>query len=343
MQGGNSTTTQTIIITGFGMSGTSALDDLVKEYEGTQSIGLEFRLLTDPDGLLSMENTITGVWSIYQMDMAVKRFRHLVKMLASKYTKEYFYWTNFNQTLGSEFEDICNDFIDDLCEFAFRGDWFRTRRPGLILGQVANGFFRGRKIFGARFEKRMASEVNVIPPLEVEEYRAKARHFMTRLTKLVTKGAPATHLLIDEPGACLQSIKALEYFDHSKLFIVYRDPRDTFALSRGRKNFIPKDVDQFIKWYRYQAIESSRHLPNDRVMQIQFEDIILNYESTKAKVEDFVGLDPKAHLRPKTTLIPEKSAKKIGSWQRSPEPELIEKIRQALPEFCLDLSQYQFP
>ena len=67
-----------VIIGGFGMSGSSAVIDIINEVETCQVVDTELRLLVDPDGILSLENALVHSWTPYQSDLAIKRFKRLI-------------------------------------------------------------------------------------------------------------------------------------------------------------------------------------------------------------------------------------------------------------------------
>ena len=59
---------------GLGSTGSSALVDLLKEVHGFYSMDDEFRLFVDPDGLINLRDAFVENWSVFQTDMAIRRF-----------------------------------------------------------------------------------------------------------------------------------------------------------------------------------------------------------------------------------------------------------------------------
>ncbi len=66
-----------VIVAGLGASGSSAVVDLLQEVDTYYVMPNEFRIFSDPDGLMSLESALVDNWTIYQSDMAIKRFRQL--------------------------------------------------------------------------------------------------------------------------------------------------------------------------------------------------------------------------------------------------------------------------
>ena len=128
----------------------------------------------------------------------------------------------------------------------------------------------------------------------------------------------------------------LRYFDDIKVVCVDRDPRDLFLLEKTWKGtIIPKKVDEFCLWYK--ATREHRKTEVDdpkKVLRIQFEDLIYNYDKTSKKVLKFIGISPDHHTKPQTLLIPEKSMKNTKLWERIPEyAEEIKYIEKNLKEY----------
>ena len=53
------------------------------------------------------------------------------------------------------------------------------------------------------------------------------------------------------------------------------------------------NVDDFIVFYK-KTIEDTKVPDSDRILNVHFEDLIYNYEETKKKIENFVGI--KSHV-----------------------------------------------
>ena len=75
-----------ILIGGYGRSGTQALHEIFIAHQDIYALPkYEFRLITDPDGLLSLESALVNNWTNWQVDFAIDRFKILYDNLGSKW------------------------------------------------------------------------------------------------------------------------------------------------------------------------------------------------------------------------------------------------------------------
>jgi hypothetical protein len=79
-------------------------------------------------------------------------------------------------------------------------------------------------------------------------------------------------------------------YDYSVNIRLTRDPRATFASIKKLK-WGPNTAYSFQKsWEKYETnwLKHSKHIPEDRVLEIKYEDLILNEELTISKLADFL-------------------------------------------------------
>ena len=129
-----------------------------------------------------------------------------------------------------------------------------------------------------------------------------------------------------------------------KSIIVDRDPRDLYIITKyvwptkGIRSRFPMNVDDFCSFYKGMR-ETVRPYDPELVRTMQFEDFVYKYDETVAKVEEFFGLDPKDHTRPKTHLNPAVSIANTQNWRIRPEwAEEIKPIEDMLADYL-----YEFP
>jgi len=146
------------------------------------------------------------------------------------------------------------------------------------------------------------------------------------------------NIIIDEGFASLNPYGILNYFDSAKMIIVHRDPRDTYVGAMNSKfEFVPRDGDCFIKWYEYMQIQSGRMTCDDnRIMRIQFEDLVLGYEKTLKKIISFLVIDDLNHTCKRVYFNPDVSIRNIGLWKMHENQGEIERIYNSLAKYCHD-------
>ena len=101
-------------------------------------------------------------------------------------------------------------------------------------------------------------------------------------------------VILDEPYISL-SFNKLEHISGSDslLISIQRDPRDQFLNARRYSyQFVLKSITEFIQWFKAQKclLDKARG-GTERRLDLNFEDLVLNYEETTAKIRRFVGED----------------------------------------------------
>jgi hypothetical protein len=77
------------------------------------------------------------------------------------------------------------------------------------------------------------------------------------------------------------------------------------------------------------------HSPD--ILRIQYEDLVLNYDTTVGIILRFLGEDFSDHVEPRKYFDPAVSRKNVGLWRNHGDRAEIEAIRQELKEYCCDL------
>lgn len=127
-----------------------------------------------------------------------------------------------------------------------------------------------------------------------------------------------------------------EFYNPYKMIFVYRDPRDIIAeqekhlqLFRQQMNSnvicIYGDSMQNAIQYTIKSLLSRINkmediLKNDKdnhVMGISFEEMVTNYEGSKKRIEDFIGLSETDHVLRKRYFDPSWSVKNMGIYKQS--------------------------
>ncbi len=78
--------------------------------------------------------------------------------------------------------------------------------------------------------------------------------------------------------------------------------------------------------------------PDDpqRILRVNFEDVVLGYDASLEKTMSFLGETPATHLCGRQYFQPEKSARNIGLWRTYLDQAAIALIRSELAEFCIE-------
>ena len=127
-----------------------------------------------------------------------------------------------------------------------------------------------------------------------------------------------------------------------KQICIWRDPRDQFISAfRSDMFLMPRDIDNFENFYKnykmldfYKGLDWMLASSNPNRLMIRFEDLVLKYDETVKKILDFIGLDQKHHINPKSIFDPKISVKNIGAYHYFYDQEFLKQIEQRLGKYC---------
>jgi len=314
-------------------TGSSAITDLITEYEDVKSLtNYEFRFLQDPGGVCDLEFQLLENHHRHTSGHALKTFRKFVDMLGNPYTKKYEHY------FKGKWKEISYAYIEALTDFTFTGYWHQD-----VIDRGRFFHFRNRlcnKILkNTIWRSNPDRSLNELPR-ELTYCSAPTREKFLNCTKeyidalfAQTNDENKNNIMVDQIVPPSNLNKYIQYFSDIKVFLVERDPRDIYLsekyLWKGR--VVPtQSVEVFCKWYEYTRGHRKTETTNpDKVMFIQFEDLIYNYESTVRKVEEWLGMTEAAHQNKKTSFIPEQSKNNTQIWKKlsgvEKEMEYIEK------------------
>lgn len=342
-------------ITSFGWSGSGAYHDLLREYaegEFPSKRDWEFTLLWDTDGIYDLENKIcVKSCRMGDSDMAIRRFVNRVKILSE------------NRFLGykelfpkGKLEKLTNDYLSRLIGVEFYGRSFvdivypnRKEKYIKVYNKFIQKIFGNRitvKIFGLHFYERLQDHN---PHLMRVAYRpdnflTATQEYFADLIK-ETRRDSSKILVMDQmlppdnPEPFYKYIK-----EDLKTIIIRRDPRDTYLAMKCSANIpfpIPsKNVEDFI-WFYKNIVDATRLPDTDSRLSINFEDLIYEYEGTKKKIEDFLGLSN--HISPKTKFNPQISINNTQLFNLYTDyKEDIAKIEEELKTSLYPFEKYSF-
>lgn len=280
-----------VIVSGFGGSGSSAVIDLLSEIDIFKKLKTELRLLIDPDGIMNLENNLVNNWSPYQSDTAIKKFKRLINILGGVYRFPY-HGVNHTKNLNKEFINLSNEYINKLLSFSYNGMWYGLNSPiwfmcRILKYKVGINLFNYYKPIYISFKK--------------DQFVAITKNYLKKLFKSNIDNKKVKYIILDEGYASLNPSRILKYFDCPKMIIVHRDPRDTFVGAlKNEFHFIPHEIDAFINWYKCLQEQTYLYLNVDnKVLRIEFEDLVLKYEDTVKNILQFLCVKNFKHINKK--------------------------------------------
>lgn len=304
-----------VSVTGFGYSGSGAVVDLLREYDdclvhgeaegGSQAVRAaddlgELYFIWDIGGLTDIDAAVDS--PMYYMDNAVlNRFTHMI----------------YSSPLYQR-QPQCREYIYKFFD-SLVADVYSAKTEALT-----STFATGKK-----------STVYVMRDMTKEEYYALCRKFINSVFNVLYKGKGRLLVIDQVLGVFKEKFEYTKNFlPHGKQIVVYRDPRDIYVrLRRLGEEFYPNEtVEHFIKATKQRY--AHLHPDSKDYLVIRFEDLILDYDKTVAKIEKYLGLGE--HKRPQSCLDTSISSKNIGTWKTAEEfpKEDFEKIYNELKEYC---------
>lgn len=320
-----------IIASGYGQSGNSCVRDFFKEFNCFYVMNPEFDILRFANGIFALEQTLINNNNILTADYQLKKFK---KMIA------YFYNNDYKNEFSGKLVEITDGYIKELVAetyLCYENCLHRHEYNELIESRKQ----QGKKNFIGKWLDRKS-----VYPKVVETYISKefdGNEFIKITKKYLSNLMEA---LTIKKNICLVNAihgmdipKGMEYFNDCKIITCIRDPRDVYAdflLNVGKNNFLPIDSEQALKAF-FKRVFKNYPVENRNILNIKFEDFVLNYNITKDKILDFIGLDSKEHSNPFKYFDPEKSKKNIGLWRKLGNNSIVNMIENEFNERLYDV------
>lgn len=333
--------TMIIGVCGFTSTGSSAVTDILKEFnENSVLDDHEFTLAYFPDGLNDLSYHLQENISKYMSsNVAIERYKMLIKNL---------YKNNINKETNGKLFQLTEEYIDSITQICWKGygavDYILYTNK---FKHVLMDLFR--KVFIRTINKYYKKNINIYP-VRTMSFSIKPDDF-ERITKqyindiLEAMGADFNkNIVLNQPFPGNDPESSFSFFDNPLAIVVDRDPRDNyifakkFLLNKGRQ--IPTEtVEKFVVYYRNMRKGMPYIIGSDKILNIRFEDLIYEYDESITKIMTFCGL--KEHTNPRTIFAPELSINNTQVFKRYPEyRKEIEYIERELPEFLYPFEKY---
>lgn len=337
-----------ITCTGYGTTGSSAVTNIIEEFESVKSLSAEFEcsFLHEPDGIRDLESALHEGHRL-KSDLAIKRFLRLADMLnKQRLFKKYF---NGNFARHSE------DFIASICIAHWNGSWHRGSdtikfsKEDLLYYNLAKQVFLNEYSY-SRYSLFEPNSWHPAYHMRNKSYYAhftdsfylKAQEYIGKLIAEIEVHVDGEKILIDQFFPAYDISVYLNYAPDTKVIIVDRDPRDMYVLNKSSwgESYIPTDdVDTFIRWYRGIRFSQQQEVQNKNVLLLHFEDLIFNYETSLDEIKCFLNFTDKDHIKKLKCFNPAQSIKNTYKFKNYPQwKDDVLKIEYELSEYC-----YHFP
>ncbi len=342
-----------IDVSGYGNSGKTVITDLLKEFDSVYSHpqSFEFNLLRMQGGLIDLKHNIYDNWSIIRSDAALKRFAKLVKIIGTKFSftkpKTWFNSNGMNYSdFFENFHELSEQYIQSLIDFEIECEW-----PYNEIEKSGIGRFYRRMI--VRLSLTSYFKYNVCYT-DRNKFTEKTKDY---LDNLFNQNISSEKQFIVTNNMCnpYKPEESADMFKDTISIIVERDPRDIYFSNYTQNKYIPgfetklKNLNDKKKFLGFDNVytfakrikllyENTHNFENsNKVLRLNFEDIVLNYDNTLKKLLKFTGLEIENHSYAKKYFKPENSIKNIGIWKEFKKHKDFKIIEKELGNYLYKL------
>lgn len=317
---------------GYHATGSGAVDDFLREFENIQTAkyGIESRFLQDPDGISDLEYNLVENPHRLNSGFALKRF-----LLAAKEEER-----TYRHIFGKHWMKWAKEYVEELSAFSYAGYWHADVR---LLPFHELFIYKARrainKVTPSKFRKN--KYYNYLPNIKTycvdlteKKFLEITRKKCEELCRLLNTDNKE-YVVLDQVVSPQNVNRYLRYITDLKVIVVDRDPRDVFIndVIRNKDYVLPKNVDEFCQVFKMSRKTVSNSDDTERVLRINFEDMIYRYDETTLKIMEFLGLSSGNHKYPKRYFNPDKSKANTKQWERFPELQNeVARIEELLPE-----------
>ena len=341
-----------VAVTGYFGTGSSAVVDLLKEYENVRVVpfenqSYEHNVLYHHGGLYDVCTLLSRGNTLYTSDKVISTFITEMKRLNDY---NYVWFGSYQKMFGNKFMDLVYEFVESIAEKRedkTTNHIVKTRFSLLkATAQVALHIAQKRRFsnYGVKYIYDKEDAYCALPS-EKELYDA-AKKFTSGYFSLFDNGTENEVKIFDHiiwPGQIEDFEKCFD--DNFKMIIVDRDPRDLYILDQHiwsnnafRKSSVhfPTDMIAFSEEWKNTLVEDFK---NPNAKRVHFEDLVYDYENAVNSIETFLGLKKEQHIHKKEHFNPKDSIENTQVFRVHKEWEKeVKTIANLVPNLL-----YKFP
>lgn len=320
-------------------TGSSAVTDFFSEFQNVSSAGsYEFRFIHDPDGIRDLEYHIVENNNRHNTSNAIKRYLKYARYFGDCKIRQ-----GYKRFMGKKFMEYTQEYINNITELQCEAYWHfdRMEKSSLfsfidtILVKIGYMFHEYRLTLLS-----LLHEQSYYTAIDEETFLKYTREYISKVIQALNKDN-SEYIMIDQFLPPSNIDRCLRYLDDVRAVVVERDPRDIYLLAneKWKEKVIPyKDVKDFCKWYEITRRHRKREeYDKEKVLFLQFEDMIYHYDETAEKLIKFAELDSKdqvdkrKHFNPDISIANTNLKERYGQYK-----EDIDYIEENLREYLYD-------
>ena len=334
-----------VIVSGFCSSGSSAVIDLLKEFKGFYEPNAEIRFLRDPYGISDLEKALVNQWDLINSTAAISDFLEIMRKSARP--KGVFLPMGFGlkKTITPDFMKITEEYIRKLTDFTYKTDYYHYKfKKSFIKYQLDRYRWAIEHLSKGKLKvtNRNIETCYFSHPTQ-EQFNEATKEFLDKLFEERVKSSNCMHVILDQAVSVSNPDIIHRYFNKAKLIIVDRDPRDMYCddVNWGDNMDDHYETKEAAERYIIRAKAQRENIKADAdVLYLKFEDVIINYDETRKKICEFLGINVNDHVAKGKYLKTEVSIKNIGIWRKFYPTckEAIDVLEAELSNLCYDSS-----
>lgn len=336
-------------ITGFAGTGSSAVQDYLKEFSGVD-VALEevyeHMVFLVPHSIFDLELKLFENNDPMRSDEAIQSFYLAMKQL---YEYDFTWFGSYKKLVGPSFMEVVEDYIKEISletseiwYYRYKGTRFN---PVKYVVQKTLNVLKVKNYPRVGYDNVYDKSKGYLSYCTREEFNIATKRFTSRIMELTKTTAEISlfdHLLW--PKQCYHMET---YFnDDVKMIIVKRDPRDLYLINKyfwAAKNVavnFPMEASEFAKYYQNVMKLDYSRLDDHKVLVVNFEDLVYDYQETTKTITNFLGLKDENHVHKKKYFDPVRSIKNTQVFTSNPAwAEEIACIEELLKEDCYPFTQ----
>lgn len=322
----------------FGNTGSGVVTDYLLEFDNILNPGdYEFRFLHDYDGVSTLEHSLIHNFHRMNSDIAIQNFKRYIEFQSGDFTSK-----RYEKYFNGKFKEESYRYIENLIDVKWKGYWeqYQIISPKYVtffkyklLPRVLR-FFDFKSSYIAKYVPK--SRMYFAAPSEAE-FLKYTNDYLSNLCNAIDQNNEYSQIFFDQFVPPLNLQTYLRYYPNMKIVVVDRDPRDHYIdnLTKWHEGWIPTDLDSYIQYYKKLRINLINEQSDDRVLRLNFEDAIYNYDSFSKQLNDFLELNEINHIRKMEFFNPEKSKNNTQLWVNNDKfREVANVLEFMLPEYC---------
>lgn len=332
---------------GFCSTGSSAVSDYLKEFDDNQVLDkLEFGIVYLPDGLEDLDYHLNkNVNRDDNCSIAIPRFR--------RFMQTYEHLLSVRSGIPEKLvRQKTDEYLNSLIQMQWRGG---RRSDGLL---YPSWFYKnvGKRLM----RQRVAPWINRLFKRDVKMWPDRTldvcihpNNFLGKSQEFVhwylekSGGDFSKNIVLDQPFIGNDPAKSFKFYGDAIAFVVDRDPRDNYIFTREvlskRGGYIPSDtVEEFVLYYKLLRDGMPYKKSNDRIMRLNFEEMVYDYDNATERIRKFCHLPENPH--PKSVFDPSISINNTQLILKFPQyKDDVAYIERELPEYLFDFSRFPKP